>query len=394
MLLTEIEGKLLLEKADVAVPHSVLISTENSLEQKQQSLEKISFPAYVKAQVLHGNRQLQGLVKKAESTEEALSTIDHFFSQTDSNNQPVTTILVEEEITFSESYYLSIRYDTRIRKPVIAFSAEGGAGMDDRGNSIISQPVSATEELTELHAYPQATSIAQKLLQAFLDNDAVLLEINPLVTDGENWFCLDAKIELDSTATFRHPEWEVFPKRSMMGRPPTPTELQAKEVSRTDQRGVAGESFFEFAGGTIGVLASGGGASTLVMDALMAEGLKPANYTEYSGNPTREKVAALTRVVCALPNLKALYVVGSTANFTDIYETLAGVLDGFLESEYANKDGFVLLIRRGGPRWQEAFTMVEERLAPTPVSYKLFGPDFPLVETASELKKALADVTR
>jgi citryl-CoA synthetase large subunit len=93
-----------------------------------------------------------------------------------------------------------------------------------------------------------------------------------------------------------------------------------------------------------------------------------------------------------MPNLEALYVVGSTANFTDIYETLAGLLDGFLASPYASKEHFVVLIRRGGPRWQEAFAMVEERLATTPVNFKLFGPDFPLVETATELKKALAHV--
>jgi ATP-citrate lyase beta-subunit len=73
---------------------------------------------------------------------------------------------------------------------------------------------------------------------------------------------------------------------------------------------VAGESFFEFSGGNIGVMASGGGASTLAMDALLSEGLKPANYTEYSGNPTREKVAALTNLVLSLPNLEALICCG------------------------------------------------------------------------------------
>lgn len=389
MLLTETEGKSLLATSGIRTPQAVLISKADSLAESEQKLEDLAFPAYVKAQVLHGNRQLEGLVKKALTAEEAQDIAAAFFMKTDSNKQPITMVSVEEEIIFEDSYYLSIRYDTRRRRPVIDFSKEGGAGMDDRGDTIVSQTISITEGLKRLEAFPEATTIAQQLFQTFLDNDAVLLEINPLVFDGNEWVCLDAKIELDSTAAFRHEEWKDFPKRSMMGRQPTETELKAKEVSRQDQRGVAGESFFEFPGGTIGVMASGGGASTLVMDALMAEGLKPANYTEYSGNPTREKVADLSRVVCAMPNLEALYIVGSTANFTDIYETLAGVLDGFLESPYAQQKDFVIIIRRGGPRWQEAFEMVTERLASTPVNYKLFGPDFPLVETATELKKAL-----
>ena len=91
----------------------------------------------------------------------------------------------------------------------------------------------------------------------------------------------------------------------------------------------------------------------------------------------------------AIKNLHGLYVVGSNANFTDIYETLAGVVDGLLTSKYA-KPGFKVLIRRGGPRWEEAFAMVTERLAATGVELKLFGPDFPIVETAEEMKKMLA----
>ena len=73
----------------------------------------------------------------------------------------------------------------------------------------------------------------------------------------------------------------------------------------------------------------------------------------------------------------------SKGNFTDIFETLSGVVDGLLESDYS--DGFVVLIRRGGPRWQEAFKMIEDRLSGERFKFKLFGPDFPIVETAVEL---------
>lgn len=390
MLLTEVEGKAILAAAGINTPKRIVIAATDEPKILQEKLATLSYPVFVKAQVLYGNRQLQGLVKQAADAQTAEAICHTFFAETDQNRQPITEIAIEQAIQFDQPYYLSISYDTRSRQPVVRWSNQGGAGMDDRGQTIIEQPLSMLAPLETFAAFPDATAIINQLFTVFLESDAVLLEINPLVISNNDWICLDAKIELESTASFRHPEWEQYPKRSGLGRPPTKIEQDALAVSRSDHRGVAGESFFEFPGGTIGVMASGGGASTLAMDALMAEGLKPANYTEYSGNPSREKVAALTKVVTSLPNLEALYVVGSNANFTDIYETLAGLLDGFLPSDYAQQPGFVLLIRRGGPRWQEAFEMVKERLAGTSVRYLLFGPDFPLLETAYELKQALA----
>jgi hypothetical protein len=82
--------------------------------------------------------------------------------------------------------------------------------------------------------------------------------------------------------------------------------------------------------------------------------------------------------------------VGSNANFTDIFETLSGVVDGLLANNLPK--GFKILIRRGGPRWQEAFEMVEDRLKDKDIQLKLFGPDFSIVKTARELKKCLKKI--
>jgi succinyl-CoA synthetase beta subunit len=391
MLLTEAEGKEILAAGGLTTLPSVLLD-KNEFEKSINPVDifsKLKFPTFVKAQVLYGNRALQGLVKEAKTPEDAIKIAADFFSQTDQNNQPITQILVEQAISFDQPYYLSISYDTRSRTPVIRFSKEGGAGMDDRGDSIESLEISISDNLESFPPHPEAYDFVSHLYQIFLKNDAVLMEINPLVFSQGHWYCLDAKIELEDTAAYRHPEWEHYSKRSGLGRPPTKVEEAAHQVSRSDHRGVAGESFFEFEGGHIGVMASGGGASVLAMDAMMAEGLKPANYTEYSGNPTREKVAKLADVVLSIPNLTALYVAGSNANFTDIYETLAGVVDGILRSPYADQQDFAVLIRRGGPRWEEGFAMVKERLAEKPLNLKLFGPESSIVATASELKKML-----
>jgi succinyl-CoA synthetase beta subunit len=256
----------------------------------------------------------------------------------------------------------------------------------------MTQELSVVEAPSSFAPAPELLVVVNKLWQLFLAHDATLIEINPLVkssqAEGDQaWYCLDAKIELEDTASYRHPEWLDYPEKSAMGRPPTQREMLAHEVSRRDHRGVAGESFFEFAGGEIGVLAAGGGASILAMDALVAHGLKPANYTEHSGNPPREKVKAITDVILSIPDLKGLFVVGTNANFTDIFETLSGVVDSLLEQDLP--DHFPVLFRRGGPRWQEAFAMIDQRLTAPKFKVKTFGPDFPIVKTAIEMKELI-----
>lgn len=383
MRLTESEAKQLLTAAGLIVPTGHLVHNLDEVEALT-----FSHPVVLKAQVLHGNRGLQGLIKMAHSREELIDQAKQLFAAKDEFGQPITTMLIEDKSEFTTMAYLGLTYSTRSRSIVANYSPEGGEGMDDRGHTLNQVVVAALETPTEFPPEPSLLPILQQLFQVFTTNDATTVEINPLVKTNNGWVCLDAKIELEDTAVFRHEEWARYGERSMLGRAPTTREQQAHQVSRSDHRGVAGESFFEFPGGEVGVMASGGGASTLAMDALMAEGLKPANYTEYSGNPTREKVKALTDVVLSIPNLKGLYVVGSNANFTDIYETLSGVIDGLLVSPYQG-DGFAILVRRGGPRWQEAFTMVQERLKGKNYKLKLCGPEFPLVDTAKEMKRLI-----
>ncbi len=390
MILTEHEAKLLLEAQGVPTPKRELLEIAAATDFSPVS-NGFSYPAMVKAQVLHGNRAQQHLVFKVTDDAAYTAACSQLLHAHDQFGSPITHVTVEECVESSRLCYLALLYDTGLRKLVAQYSSEGGVGMDDRGATLITTPLSAQTPPSEFPPAPELLSLLQKVWHVFTSNDAVLLEINPAALVGDTWMCLDCKLELEDVAQYRHPEWQAYPVRSALGRAPTAREEQAHAVSRSDHRGVAGESFFEFSGGTFGVLASGGGASTLVMDALLAEGLRPANYTEYSGNPTREKVAALTRVVLSIPNLHGLFVVGSNANFTDIYETVGGVLDGLLETAYVDDPHFVVYVRRGGPRWQEAFDMVKERLAGKACVYELQGPDFPLVQTAQAFKALLLE---
>ena len=145
---------------------------------------------------------------------------------------------------------------------------------------------------------------AQELWNCFLQEDARQVEINPLVrTSSGKWIAADAKVALDDDAFYRHETWKNFEPRTMMGRLPTEREKEVTAIDAGEDyyRGTAGK-YIEM-DGDIAILFSGGGASIANMDALLKAGLKPANYTEYSGNPPREKVRDLAKIVLSKPGL-------------------------------------------------------------------------------------------
>lgn len=402
MRLYEFEGKKLLAAAGFIVPNAQVVSSDVPLN----DTSILSFPVFAKVQILGGNRaQRNGVVRFEKGQEcETKKTIEKWLKN-GWNEGKIKYVLVEQSVqNIKKEHYLALRWDTATRGPVLLYSTQGGSGIEQRQkrekakseHTLRTYPINiplADHSLQEIakKIFPSNTSgegILQNLWQSFYTNDATLVEINPLfeLIDG-TFVAGDAKIDLDELAVFRHSEWESYSKRTPFSRSPTAMEEKAKTINAMDHRGVAGASFFEF-DGDIGIMASGGGASLLVMDALMASGLKPANYTEYSGNPSRKKVAALTTLVVSKPGLRGLLVIGGNANFTDIFETLAGVMDG-LESTKP-KLHFPIVIRRGGPRWKEAFAMVRERAMKNNLDVTLFGPETSMLEAVPALVKKVA----
>jgi succinyl-CoA synthetase beta subunit len=399
MRLYEFEGKMLLAKHGISVPEPY----------KVQPLSEISweYPSVLKAQVLFGNRADQGLIQLVKSADEleAKKTILAEALTRVLPNPDETLILVEPLMDFSSEWYLALRYDTDYRQLVLWFSAGGGSGIEERASSqdFIKIPLLEFNQTPVTELLPQIPlSWLKQIIKLFLKEDLSLLEINPLIQINDHEFnehapngfkpngqliALDAKIELDDNAAFRHPDWEnLYPPRSLFARPPTTAEQAAKKINALDHRGTAGAAYFDF-DGEIAVLGSGGGASILAMDTLLTTSLKPANYTEYSGNPSRAKVAALTELVLSKPNLKGLWVIGGHANFTDQFETLMGVMDGLEKAKLPPK--FPVVIRRGGPRLEEAFAALRERAQPLNLNLQLFSSDIPIADTAKILETAV-----
>lgn len=199
--------------------------------------------------------------------------------------------------------------------------------------------------------------------------------------ENDRYVALDAKVILDDSGLARHQDLDVLPKGAISSIP-SDRELAAHQIDATDYRGSAGSVFLEL-DGDIAILASGGGASLLVMDALSRAGGKPANYTEYSGNPPREKVEKLTRVTLSKECLTGCLVAGAVANFTDIYETLSGFVDGLRQIK--PKPLYPIVIRRGGPRQKEAYEMLSRVAKTEGFDIHLFGPETPISVAAREM---------
>ena len=121
------------------------------------------------------------------------------------------------------------------------------------------------------------------------------------------------------------------------------------------------------------------------IDALLHCGGKPANYTEYSGNPPASVVRDLTLRVLSQKNLKGCWVVGGTANFTDIFETLSGFIEGL--RALTEKPRYPIVIRRDGPRREEAFTMLKDIAKKEGYDFHLFGRETSMAESARIMVK-------
>lgn len=393
MKLYEFEGKQLLKEAGIAVPEGYVV--ENTTQ-----LQKMLHPVVVKAQLLSGKRGKAGLVKIAP-TQEEIQTLVHAFFQKKHYNETVKKILIEEKCSIKHEYYLAITYDTSLRTPVIIVSRFGGIDIEEtkqkHPESVVIEAVDILEGINEEKATavatkagtPQLSSLLKKCYDLFMDKDMKLLEINPLteiITPQKSahersecaLFCLDAKIILDDDAFFR--QQFSFPPRIGIGREKTEREIAANKINEMDHRGVAGKTYLDL-DGDIAILASGGGASITAVDALLSYGQKPANYTEYSGNPSPEKVEALTRVVMSKPHLKGLFVVGAKANFTRVDETIAAIIKVIQEI----KPEYPIVFRRAGPGDKEAKALVEQTAREFDLDMEWYGEETPITVAAKRI---------
>ena len=365
MKLYEFEGKRLFAQAGIKVPRGEGVA---SAEQTVGVIEKYG-PVVVKAQSLWGKRAERGAIHSCENEKELKAAVSSLLGM-EMGEETIEKVLVEEKLDIAVEAYVAVTYMGR--KPVVIVSRHGGVDVEkvsrERPEDVLVEPVHALKGLTFEAAEAlvrradfgdegeRVAGVLLRLYRLFVEDDAVLAEINPLIgTPDGQWYGADAKVEIDDEALYRLGHLHL-PNRLSSGRAPTELERLALENDQMDTRGAAGRMFYELPDGNIIVLASGGGTSVEALDDLYLLGGKPAIFTEYSGNPTGEKVKGLTKIALRYPGpIDAIWVVGGRANFTDIYETLVnGVMAGIRETKEFDKS-IPIIIRRAGPRDEEAF---------------------------------------
>ena len=392
MKLYEFEGLNILKKAGINVPFFVVVS---GLDEVKQARKRLKFPIVAKVQVLSGGRSKNGGIKICTTEAQLLKFAKNHFgkefppahlglstlgSKTGARGEEVRLISLTEKVEIEKEYYLSITYDTISRTPFFLFSTCGGAEIEvlkDDPEAIVKvdiDPIEGPQE-KDLEKFQIPVEFAMRLWDAFWRFDCRLVEVNPLaVTYEGTYVACDAKVILDDAGLVRHNDLNVLPK-GVISALPSAREMAARKIDQEDYRGSAGSTFIELPG-DLAILASGGGASLLVMDSVVAAGGRPANYTEYSGNPSYEKVEKLTEITLSKESLTGCLVAGAVANFTDIFETFRGFVAGLRKIK--PKPNYPIVIRRGGPRQKEAYEMLSKIAKKEGFDFHLFGPETPI----------------
>jgi succinyl-CoA synthetase beta subunit len=316
MKIHEYQSKEILRKYGVATPRGFPCF---SVDEAVEAAQKLGGRAWVvKAQIHAGGRGKGGGVKLAKSPSELKSHAAAILGmqlrthQTGPAGQKVRRLLVEEGADIRKELYLGMVVDRGTQRVVLMASSEGGvdieevaakspekihkvtvdpiAGLTDRDAEEVARKIGIPQR-----ALPQARGLLKGLYRAFDETDASLAEINPLIVTGDaRVLALDAKMNFDDSALFRHPE--IVAMRDLDEE--DPAEIEA---SRFDLSYISLD-------GDIGCLVNGAGLAMATMDIIKLYGGSPANFLDVGGGASTEKVTEAFKIMLRSPQLKAILV--------------------------------------------------------------------------------------
>jgi len=316
MKIHEYQAKAILAKFGVPVPRGEVISKK---EDARAVAKRLGTPVVVvKAQIHAGGRGKAGGVKLAKSADEAASLADSILGmtlvtpQTGPEGRVVRRLLIEEGLDIKREIYLSILVDRSVGAPVFMASAAGGMEIEEvakeHPEAILRQAIRPETGFQPYHARklafglgfsPELASVAlpfmQSLYRAFIETDASLLEINPCVITGDGRLvALDAKMNFDDNALFRHPEFNDL--RDLDEE--TPLEVEASKFKLN----------YIKLDGTVGCMVNGAGLAMATMDIIKLCGGNPANFLDVGGDASETRVKNAFRILLSDPNVKAVFV--------------------------------------------------------------------------------------
>jgi succinyl-CoA synthetase beta subunit len=278
-------------------------------EEAQRIAQDVGAPVVVKAQVLVGGRGKAGGIKLAQSPADAAALAGEILGM-DIKGLTVEKVLIDEAADIRDELYLGVVLDRSNKRVVLMGSSEGGVDIEEVAASTPEKIVRVTVEpllgLRDFQARELAygmgldgnlvrsfTAIAHGLYRAFVDNDASLAEINPLVVTGDGeLLAVDGKVNIDDSALFRHPDLNAM-------RDPA-AEDEAERIARE-----GGLSYVDL-DGQIGCMVNGAGLAMATMDIVKLYGGEPANFLDIGGGARAETVSTALRIILRDPKVEAI----------------------------------------------------------------------------------------
>jgi len=353
----EYQAKEIFRKYNVPVPQGrVAFTVDEAVEAAKELGGKLWV---VKAQIHAGGRGLGGGVKLAKSIDEVREWADKILGmtlvthQTGPEGKVVHKVYIEEGADIAKEYYLGMLLDRAAEMPVMMASTEGGMEIEkvaaETPEKIVKVNIDPTVGFQGFHGRKLAFGLglpkeevgtfikfASALYKAYMDNDAEMVEINPLIKTGDGKFlALDAKMGFDDNALYRHPD--ISEMRDLEEE--EPTELEAK---------AHGLSYIKL-DGNVGCMVNGAGLAMATMDIIKHEGGEPANFLDVGGGANPETVAKGFEIILKDPNVKAIFV-----NIFGGIVRCDRVANGILEATKITDVTVPVIVRLDGTNAEEA----------------------------------------
>jgi succinyl-CoA synthetase beta subunit len=316
MKIHEYQAKAILAKYGVPVPRGEVAFTK---EEARDAAERLGTKVVVvKAQIHAGGRGKAGGVKLARSVEEAEALAGKILGmrlvtpQTGEEGRVVRRLLIEEGLDIKRELYLSVLLDRASAAPLFMASAAGGMEIEEVAKEnpaailrevirpeVGFEPYHARKLAFGLGLAPETVNAAlpffRSLYRAFLETDASLIEINPLIVTGDGRLvALDAKVNFDDNALYRHPEFKDL--RDLEEE--TPLEVEASKFKL---------NYIQL-DGNVACMVNGAGLAMATMDIIKLTGGSPANFLDVGGGASEEQVKNAFRILLSDPNVKAVFV--------------------------------------------------------------------------------------
>ena len=316
MNIHEHQAKQILKKYGVPVPNGVFGLTVEELIEKTKLLKTNKY--ILKAQIHAGGRGKAGGVKILDSIEELKKASKEMMGkklithQTGQEGKVVRRLYVEESSNIEKEFYLSCLVDRASSKIAFISSDQGGVDIEEVAKNnpekIITTKINYSKEILnedceniikifslEKKVHEQAKNLIKAIYKMFVSTDASMVEINPLIlTKESNIICLDAKVNFDDNALFKHPE--IAELRDLSEEDPIEIEASKHDLS------------YIKLDGSIGCMVNGAGLAMATMDIIKLYGKEPANFLDVGGGASKEKVTEALKLILSDKNVKGILI--------------------------------------------------------------------------------------